>query len=467
MTEIWKMSATRLAQQVRRKSLSAREVIGAHLERIAATNPTLNAITVVLNDTALEAADRVDQAIASGQEPGPLAGVPMTVKENQDLAGSATTHGLTPLRDAIAAHTAPHLAELLDAGAIPIGRTNMPEFGMRWHTDNDRAGATRNPHSDAHTPGGSSGGDAAAVAVGMTPLGIGNDGAGSLRWPAQCCGVVALKPSQGRVATVSTSEPPQPMPFAFQLLASHGPMARDVADLRLALAHMSNRPGGDLFHVRAPVAQQPPPKPIRVGVMRDAGGLDVDPNIEAALDAAAEHLTDAGYLVEERKPPLLNRGNEVYVQIMSRFGRTTAEAQRAPVGLVSEDFDRFWAALHGPWERAAGEPTHDPMMERAAIGHAWGGLMAETPLLLMPIATQPPFLVGSDLDETWCEQWLRSLRMVTIVNLLGLPAVVVQTGMAAGLPQSVQIIGPRFREDLCLDAAQCIQDRVGSVSPIG
>jgi amidase len=230
VTQLWTMAACDLARLVADRDVSAREVVQAHLDRIRLVNPALNAIAVILGAQALEAADAADAALRRGGQPGPLCGVPMTVKENIDVAGSATTLGIAALRNAVARSDAPHVGELRSAGAIAVGRTNMPELGMRWHTASALRGATRNPWSASHTPGGSSGGDAAAVASGMVPLGMGNDGAGSLRWPAACCGVAALKPSLGRVSQGGGHEPPQPSPFAFQLMAVNGPIARHVRD---------------------------------------------------------------------------------------------------------------------------------------------------------------------------------------------------------------------------------------------
>jgi amidase len=462
MSEIWQMSAADLAARIRNRELSSREVIEAHLHRIEAVNPQLNAVTSLLADEALEAADAADRAVNARRPVGPLCGVPMTVKENIDVKGSATTQGIAPLRNAIAQRDSPHIAELRDAGVIPIGRTNMPEFGMRWHTDNALHGATRNPWAVDRTPGGSSGGEAAAIAAGMSPLGMGSDGAGSLRWPAQCCGVTALKPSHGRVPVVSLGQ----VPFAFQLLGVHGPMARRVGDLRLAFHHMCSRGAGDAWHVAAPFEGAPVAKPIRVAVMSDPGGLGVHSDVAAAVTVAATQLKESGYVIDEREAPALMRATEIYTQIMSRFSRTTAEPLRAPVGMVSADFDRFWAGFLDPWEKAAGEPSHDPMMERAAIYRAWSELMQETPLVLAPIATQPAWKLGADLDPKWGAGWLTALRMVVVINLLGLPSVAIATGVAHGIPQAVQIIGPRFREDMCLAAAEAIEARIPAITPI-
>src|SRR5438270_2945424 len=198
-TTLWQLGATELADVIRKRSASSREVVQAHLERIDAVNPKVNAVTTTLAEEALAAADAADAALGQGAGASPLHGVPFTVKENIDVAGSATTWGAAMLGQQVASEDAPHIANLRAAGAIPIARTNMPDFALRWHTDSGVAGPTQNPWDASVTPGGSSGGEAAALITGMTPLGVGNDLGGSLRWPAQCCGISSLKPSLGRV----------------------------------------------------------------------------------------------------------------------------------------------------------------------------------------------------------------------------------------------------------------------------
>jgi len=464
MTELWALAACDLARLVAERKVSAREVLQAHLDRIEQVNPAVNAVAVVLDEQALTAADAADTALRRGEEPGPLCGVPMTVKENIDVAGSATTLGIAALRDAIAARDAPHIGELRAAGAIPVGRTTMPELGMRWHTASGLRGATRNPWSARHTPGASSGGDAAAVASGMVPLGMGNDGAGSLRWPAACCGVATLKPSLGRVSQGGGHEPPRPAPFGFQLLAVHGPIARHVRDLRLAFTHMCGRSGGDPWHVPAPRSGPPIPRPLRVWVITDPGAPP-DPAVAGALHRAAVMLSDAGYLVEEAQAPALDRAGEIYHQVMSAWGRVYE--QQPPVETVAPgEFARFWEAFEPAWTAAAGSPAFDPMMERAAIARTWHAWMERAPLVLAPVCARQAFTVGSDLDPDWLAGWPAALRVCVTVNLLGLPAVTIPVGHEAGLPQAVQVIGPRFREDLCLAAAAAIEDRAGPLTPI-
>ncbi|GAA4592436.1 amidase family protein [Planotetraspora phitsanulokensis] len=463
MTELWELGAWDLAKLIHGGQASCREAVEAHLRRIDQVNPRVNAITVTLGEEALAAADAADAARARGDSVGPLFGVPLTVKENIEVAGSATTMGIVALKDARASADAPPVAELRAAGAIPIGRTNMPEFGMRWHTDNALHGATVNPWSAEHTPGGSSGGEAVAVATGMSPLGIGNDGAGSLRWPAQCCGVSALKPSLGRVAQVG--ERAGPTPFAFQLLGVHGPIARHVRDLRLAFGHMCGRPGGDPWYAPAPLDGPPLPAPLRVCVVTDLDGAETAPEVAAALTRAAEILAENGYLVEEGRAPALTRASEIFTQIMSAYGRVHRE--QPPVeAIASPGFVRFWQEFEPVWTRAAGEGAFDPMMERASIARLWSAWMSRTPLVLAPIRTYPAFVVGSDLDARWLADWPETMRTAVAVNLLGLPSVAVPVGSAGTLPQAVQIIGPRFREDLCLDAAAVIEAATATLTPI-
>ena len=221
-TELWRMSATELAEAIRSRQASSREVIEAHLRRIEAVNPAVNAVTVVLGEQALEAAKAADRAAAGGGDLPPLHGVPFTVKENIDLAGTPTTQGSRRWRARIRAGTPPS-----SSGCGPPGRSRSaaptcPTFAIRWHTDSELWGATVNPWDRSRTPGASSGGEAAALATGMSPLGLGNDGLGSLRWPAQCCGISALKPTLGRIPHATTIEPVD-APISIQLTGRRGP----------------------------------------------------------------------------------------------------------------------------------------------------------------------------------------------------------------------------------------------------
>ena len=246
--DLWRRSATTLADLIRTKQTSCQEVVESHLGRIEAVNGRLNAITVVLADSAMVAAAEADR-----REPtGPLHGVPFTIKENIDCLDSATTRGVPALADSMPSLDAPVVARMKAAGAIPLGRTNLPELGMRITTDNPLHGRTLNPWHADRTPGGSSGGEASALASGMSPLGLGNDIGGSVRNPAFCCGVASLKPSAGRIPHAS-SIPPEDSGLAAQLLLTEGPIARHVKDLRLAYETLSGRDSRDTQSTAAPL----------------------------------------------------------------------------------------------------------------------------------------------------------------------------------------------------------------------
>jgi len=462
MAELWRLGASELAASIRAKRVSVREVVEAHLRRIEAANPRINAVTVVLAERALAEARVADEAIGRGDDLGPLHGVPMTVKENIDLAGSPTTMGVTALAGDVPPIDAPHIAQLRAAGAIVIGRTNTPEFAMRWHTDNDLRGPTRNPWDAGRTPGGSSGGDAAALAVGLMPLGMGNDYAGSIRWPSQCCGTTGLRPSFGRVPRARTLPGAPNPPITMQLFAVHGPMARHVRDLRLALENMSGYDPRDPWCVAAPLRGAEPPRPIRVALTVDPAGLGVEDSVADGVRRAARALADEGYAIEEVEPPQISRAAQLYYQLLL----TSAGPPREP-GIVSAGMARFGRLNAEAFAQHTTDASDDAFAERFGIARAWSEFQARYPLVLGPVATTPAFAVGSDLlNAEWSLQWLRAIRLIVTVNLLGLPSVAVPIGVAEGLPQGIQIIASRFREDLCLDAAEAMERRVGTITPI-
>lgn len=463
-TDLWRLGASDLAHLIRSREVSSTEVVTAHLDRIAAVNPAVNAVTVTLADTALAAAEQADRALASGTPVGPLHGVPMTVKENIDLRGSATTQGIVAMAEAMPSLDSPQVAQLKAAGAIPLARTNLPDFGLRWHSDNALRGATRNPWDASLTPGGSSGGEAAALATGMTPLGMGNDYGGSLRWPSQCCGTAALKPTFGRIPQAS-SLAPQEATITLQLFAVQGPMARHARDLRLAFENMSGGDSRDPWWVPAPL--RGPDVVKRVALAVNPGGEGVDPDIAAGVGRAADALRDAGWTVEEAEPPSVNEARDMWGGLV----RYEVEAGFIPIlqEIGGADANRFLEI------GTAGMPKLDAggylraLAERERLAREWAQFSERYPITLGPVNTMQPFPVGFDLEgPDEIQQLLRGLRLVVTANLLGLPVAVVPVGMgaASGLPQGVQLFGARYREDLCLDAAEAIEERLGVVTPI-
>ena len=251
MSEIWQLPATELAQRIARRQLSSAEVVDAHLARIDAVNPALNAVVRVLADEARAAAVKADQKLAAGETVGPLHGVPFTVKENIDMAGLPTTWGVPALAKAVAPVDAPVVERMRAAGAIPIARTNLPDMALRVHTDSSLHGLTRNPWHPGRTAGGSSGGEAAALASGMSPIGLGNDIGGSLRNPANACGIASIRPSAGRVPDAGYV-PAEDRLLAVQLMNVQGPMARRVADVRLGLQVLMGAHPRDPWSIDAP-----------------------------------------------------------------------------------------------------------------------------------------------------------------------------------------------------------------------
>ncbi|MFM9133509.1 MAG: amidase, partial [Actinomycetota bacterium] len=232
--ELWRLGALQLAEGIRSRRFSSREVVQAHLDRVQEVNGHVNAVVKVLADSALVAADAADTAVREGAGLGAFHGVPFTIKENIDVAGQPTTSGVPIFAGAIAPETAPAVERMLAAGAIPIGRTNLPDMGLRIHTDSTLYGRTKNPWNAERTAGGSSGGEAAALATGMSPLGLGNDIGGSLRNPAHACGIVSIKPSRGVVPDTQAFPTPD-RSLSSQVMLNQGVMARTVADVRAGL----------------------------------------------------------------------------------------------------------------------------------------------------------------------------------------------------------------------------------------
>lgn len=457
---LWTWDATRLAAAVRAREISSRDAVSACLERMAAVNPRLNAVTVDLGAQALAAADRADQAVARGDVLGPLHGVPIAIKENVDQAGCATTNGVVAFRDLMAAEDSPVVAHLKAAGAVIIGRTNTPAFSFRLDTDNDLRGPTFSPWSRAHTPGGSSGGASAAVASGIVPLAHGNDIAGSIRFPAYACGVAGLRPSFGRVPAYNPTASAERSPAA-QLLSVQGPLARTVRDLRLALGVMAGRDVRDPWWVPAPLEGERPRRPVRVAIVRDPDelcGARLHPTVAAAIDQAAVWLAEAGYEVVEEKTPGFTRAAELW------FAMQVPEIRTYLAPLIDQYGDRGIQRAMGfmldASPAADGVAYMKALAERSRLVREWQRFFETTPLVLAPVCTEPVYERGFDLEsrERTVQLW-RECATLTAVPVLGVPALAVPVGVADGLPIGVQILAPRFREDLCLAAGEALEAR--------
>ncbi|MEU9622464.1 MULTISPECIES: amidase [unclassified Streptomyces] len=463
---LWKMSAAAQAEAVRNAEVSAAELVDSHLERIAEVNPQVNAITQLLAERARAAAARTDRRRAAGEALGPLAGVPFTVKESTAVEGVPTTFGTPRFRDLVAPADAPPVARLRAAGAIPIGHSNLPTLILAgMHTRSELFGDTVNPWDRSRTPGGTSGGDGVAVATGMAALGLGNDSGGSVRVPAQFCGVAGLKPTSGRFpADHRVLGPDDPGP-ASQMLVTDGPLARSVGDLRLAYEVLAGVDPRDPRAVPVPAYGEPLPGPVKVAVVPDPGGHGVHPTIRAAVETAAGALRDAGYDVREAEDvPRLDEALDAYGRITVTEFATTWPVVRK---LLGEGGDRFIAMSMEQTPPASADEFMKLMGTWMNIRRSWAEFLDEYPLLLGPVFTEPPVEPGLESrDRAGRDRVGSAMRLCTVTSFVGVPGVAVPTGVVDGLPSGVQIVGRAFREDLCLAAAQAIEARLGVFTPV-
>jgi len=459
----WRLSAVAMAEAIRRGELSSEDAVASVLDRVAAHNPRLNAIVSDLSDTARAqavVADRARQAAARGGGAlGALHGVPVTVKENVDQEGEPTPNGMAALADVIAPADSPVVRNLRLAGAIIIGRTNTPELSMRATTDNPLHGRTRNPWDEDASPGGSSGGAGAAAAAGFGPLHHGNDIGGSLRYPSFCCGLATVKPTLGRVPAYNPSQTAERGLLA-QLMSVQGVVCREVRDVRLGLEVLAQGDARDPWWVPAPLYDWPEEPRPRIAVTQHSYGYPVHPEILAAVDRAAGLLSDAGYDVSAVDTPDMSRPFRGWFDVAVHELEATlgplARERGSP--LLGQIFDAYGAI---------GEPVdadgyRDGVAARTALTREWNLFLADYPLLLSPLLMQPAYDWDADAGTPDAVRDLFTSALYAVgVNYLSLPAGVVPTGLVAGRPAGVQLIGRRYREDQILDAMQVIEAGVG------
>lgn len=456
--EPWRMGAVELAARIRTRQVSAREVTASVLARIDEVNPRINALAEVMAEEALAAADTADRALAAGLAPGALHGVPVTIKVNVDTAGHATTDGIVAAKDNIARTDSPLVAHLRGAGAVIIGRSNTPAFSLRWFTDNDLHGRTLNPFDPSVTPGGSSGGAAAAVATGMGAIAHGNDYGGSIRHPAWACGVVGLRTTPGRVPSYKASAPNRVI--TNQMMSVQGPLTRSVCDARLALQVMSQGSPFDPQWTPAPLEYPVPNRPLRVGVFNRHAGIDTDPSVVEAIDQAAQWLAAAGCEVQKVEPPHFEEGAHLWRQLVMddmRRGALPAVEAMGDAGVRS--------ALRGYLSGLA-PLSADELMEaqarRFSICRDWAVMLepeaAGHDVLLMPVSWQRQFPIDADVGEPErVHRLLEAQSPLLGTAMMGLPGLSVPTGLDGHLPKGIQIVAARFREDRCLAVGELVE----------
>ncbi len=457
-TPLWQLSAVETAANVRDRSVTCVDIVDSHLARMAAVNGVINAVTVDLSEAARAEAELADFAIASNQPLGLLHGVPVTIKENVDQAGQATTNGVAAFADVIAEYDSPVVANLKNAGAIIIGRTNTPEFSLRWFTDNELRGLTRNPWNNALTPGGSSGGAAASLAMGIAAIAHGNDLGGSLRYPAYCCGLATIRPTLGRVPAYNPSGAERPPSMA--LMSVQGPMAREVRDVRLALKAMAVRDIRDPLWRAVPLFGGPYEAPLRAAVCADPAGDGVDSVVAAAIQRAADALSNAGYEIVEVTPPAVSEIASIWGAIQS----TEISEMVKPVidEHGSADSQKSIGYMQTVYGLLGLSEYIRACADRMRLVREWLAFLEEFTVLLVPVSQEPPALLNDDLKSLErYRELLTAHKIMVAVNFLGLPAAVVSTGVVNGSPMGVQLIATRYREDLALDAAEVIESATG------
>ncbi len=459
--ELWRMSAVTLAEMIRDREVSSLEVVDAHLERIDAVNARVNAVVEIRPAEVRAEARNADRAVHDGATLGALHGVPFTVKTNIDVAGYATTEGAEALRDAVADTDGPTVEHMRRSGAVVLARTNMPDLGLRVNTESSLYGATHNPWRHGVTAGGSSGGEASAIATGMSPMGLGNDIGGSLRNPAYACGVASIKPSRGRVPQGNRTAPFAPGLHS-QIMSVEGVLARHVGDVRAGLEAVK---GSHPFDPQAHDAPLVGPRLARrCALVPEPFGGETHPDVAEGVRVAGRALAAAGYDVVEVEPPQLFESYLAWTDLM-----VTNLSVEAPflATLLGEGGQRFLDLTTVEFPPSTAESQYLAHQSRYAIAQAWSEFMAEYPIVVGPTWTQPPFAHGFDIvDADSAMKVVETFRFVLPANVLGLPAACVPTGVANGLPTGAQIIGTLFREDTCLDAAEVVERAVGVLTPI-
>jgi Asp-tRNA(Asn)/Glu-tRNA(Gln) amidotransferase A subunit family amidase len=459
MDELVSQSAVSLAALIRRRALSPVEVLQAFLHRIDEINPKLNAI-VTLAAEAKEKAKEAEAAIMRGDALGPLYGVPVTIKDTIETKGLRTTSGSVMRAEFIPNRDAPAVARLKAAGAIVLGKTNTAEMAMDYTADNPVFGQTNNPYDLLMTPGGSSGGEAAAIASLMSAGGIGSDLAGSIRIPSHFCGIAGLKPTVGRVPGAGQC-PPSIGPYS--LGAAIGPMARSVNDLRL------------LFNVLAEIETSGESQRLvenphsslrgwRVACYTDDGVSPVTVETQRAVELAARALADAGLIIEETRPPGVERGHDLWLQIFSRASVVQlCNAYSGHEGKGGE-FVRWRLSTADDRPPRSLDDYINSWLERDRLRGRLVEWMEETPLILAPVGATSAYPHGTKKvtvgDRTM--NTFRAFSYSQTFNVFDLPAVVVPAARSSqGLPIGVQIIGRPFAEETVFAAAAIIDTALG------
>jgi Asp-tRNA(Asn)/Glu-tRNA(Gln) amidotransferase A subunit family amidase len=463
MPELNFLSAVAMAEQVRQKKVSPIELVDAHFARIHQLNPRLNAFVALDEGRARRDGRELEMEAMRGDLRGPLHGVPISIKSSIETCGLPCESGTRLRAGRVAAHDAVLVARLRAAGAIVLGVTNTPELLMAWETDNLLYGRTNSPWDLTRTPGGSSGGEAAAIASGCSAGGVGSDGGGSIRVPAHFSGICGLKPTPGRIPSTGHF-PVSAGPFA--LLGVVGPLARTVADLQLLFDVMAGPDDGDPSAAPVPLrrAEGAVLRKIRVGYFEDDGRTPVTPEARAAVRSAAEALSRAGFEVVPFRPEGLEEARQLWWKLFGTAGgmvlRSLTKGREDQLSPLLKEF-LGWVAFEPPH---TGDTLLDTWLQRDILRGKILEQMQKYPVLLCPAAAIPAFRHG---ERSWVVEgktvnYLDAWSYTEFFNLLGNPGAVVPVGCSLeGLPIGVQIVGRPWEEEFVLAVAAEVERECG------
>jgi amidase len=458
-------TALDVAAAIRRREVSSTEVVRAELAHIEANNPRINAIITLDAERALEQAAAADARITAGEALGPLHGVPFTLKDAHETAGLRTTVGAPPLADHVPAKDGTVAARLKAAGAVLLGKTNVPPFLMSAQTNNPLFGRTSNPWDVSRTCGGSSGGSAAAVAAGLACFDIGSDASGSIRIPAHFCGVFGLKPTAHRIPNTGHIPPPPGVPRPDRILATPGPLARSVADLAVLLGVLAGPDGIDTEVPPVPVREIPRTelRGLRVGFRTVFPGVPTSSAVRAVVERAVRDLSRAGAQVYERDPAFTtDELNAVWVDYMRAFASIIAETvPGVELPLLPKDVPKASAA----------DMTRI-LSRRDALVTRLDALFDDLDVYLTPASICTAFehspprspipIDGTLVESRFIDHYLYPF------SFTGNPAVVVPAGLAGdGLPAGVQLVGRRWHDERLLGVAQAVTEVLGGFARPG
>ena len=457
-SSLCRLSASEIANLIRSKQVSPVEVVKEYIARIESVNPMLNAFADFSPERALAAARRAESMLMSGDD-RPLLGVPLTIKSCIDVQGLRCEAGSRLRSGYIATQDAILVARLKRAGAIVIGNTTTPELLMAYHTESEVHGRTNNPWDLGRTPGGSSGGEAAAIASCMSAGGFGSDGGGSIRVPAHFTGICGLKPTSGRIPATG-HYPACAGPFS--LIGVVGPMARTVKDLQLLFALTEGYDPGDPASVPAPAAKDPyATRNLRIGFYDSDGETSPTPETSTAVQSAALALQDGGFYVEPFRPEGLVQARELWSTIFVQAGALALEPLvRERAHEISPNLREFMA-LAAQHPILTAQKFLNALVERDQLCSRMESQMKDFPILLTPVSSTPAFLhEHAGWGAAHPADYFRTMTYCQHFNLLGNPAVTVPIGQSAeGLPIGVQVVGRRYRENEVLAVAEFLNEQ--------